>query len=41
MLLARFTKEYRWAHLDIAGTAWQSGTKKGPPVGLCHCWPHI
>ena len=27
--LARFTKEYRWAHLDIAGTAWQSGTKKG------------
>jgi len=27
--LSRFTKEYRWAHLDIAGTAWASGKKKG------------
>lgn len=27
--LARFTKEYRWAHLDIAGTAWKSGKDKG------------
>ncbi|HYS15220.1 MAG TPA: leucyl aminopeptidase [Burkholderiaceae bacterium] len=27
--LARFTKEYPWAHLDIAGTAWKSGTAKG------------
>lgn len=27
--LARFTKAYRWAHLDIAGTAWLSGTSKG------------
>ncbi len=27
--LARFTKDYRWAHLDIAGTAWVSGHKKG------------
>lgn len=27
--LARFTKEYRWAHLDIAGTAWVSGKAKG------------
>ena len=27
--LARFTKEYHWAHLDIAGTAWRSGAKKG------------
>jgi leucyl aminopeptidase len=27
--LARFTKDYRWAHLDIAGTAWVSGSKKG------------
>ncbi|MDC9715273.1 MAG: leucyl aminopeptidase [Gammaproteobacteria bacterium] len=27
--LSRFTKDYRWAHLDIAGTAWISGTKKG------------
>lgn len=27
--LARFTKEYTWAHLDIAGTAWHSGAQKG------------
>jgi len=27
--LARFTKEYRWAHLDIAGTAWNQGQQKG------------
>ncbi|MDA1107960.1 MAG: leucyl aminopeptidase [Proteobacteria bacterium] len=27
--LARFTKKYHWAHLDIAGTAWHSGDKKG------------
>jgi leucyl aminopeptidase len=27
--LARFTKKYRWAHLDIAGTAWRSGANKG------------
>ncbi|HUX91392.1 MAG TPA: leucyl aminopeptidase [Gallionellaceae bacterium] len=27
--LSRFTKEYRWAHLDIAGTAWKSGKDKG------------
>ncbi|HEU0187413.1 MAG TPA: leucyl aminopeptidase [Gallionellaceae bacterium] len=27
--LARFTKDYRWAHLDIAGTAWKSGKDKG------------
>ena len=27
--LARFTKEIDWAHLDIAGTAWVSGSKKG------------
>ncbi len=27
--LARFTKDYRWAHLDIAGTAWKSGKEKG------------
>jgi len=27
--LARFTKDYRWAHLDIAGTAWLRGSKKG------------
>jgi leucyl aminopeptidase len=27
--LARFTEDYRWAHLDIAGTAWKSGKEKG------------
>jgi leucyl aminopeptidase len=27
--LSRFTKKYRWAHLDIAGTAWLSGAQKG------------
>ncbi len=35
--LARYTQNYRWAHLDIAGTAWLSGAKKGAtgrPVAL-------
>ena len=27
--LARFTRNLRWAHLDIAGTAWKSGREKG------------
>lgn len=27
--LSRFTKDYRWAHLDVAGTAWTSGKAKG------------
>ena len=27
--LSRFTKKFAWAHLDIAGTAWKSGTEKG------------
>jgi len=27
--LSRFTKDYHWAHLDIAGTAWLSGASKG------------
>ena len=27
--LSRFTKAYRWAHLDIAGTAWKGGKDKG------------
>ncbi|MEO8154311.1 MAG: leucyl aminopeptidase [Rhizobacter sp.] len=29
MFLKRFTGKYRWAHLDIAGTAWKSGAAKG------------
>ncbi len=35
--LSRFTKKMRWAHLDIAGTAWTSGHQKGAtgrPVAL-------
>jgi leucyl aminopeptidase len=27
--LSRFAQDYPWAHLDIAGTAWKSGTAKG------------
>lgn len=27
--LSRYTKDYRWAHLDIAGVAWKSGKDKG------------
>lgn len=27
--LANFTKDYAWAHLDIAGTAWLQGANKG------------
>jgi leucyl aminopeptidase len=29
MFLKRFTAKMRWAHLDIAGTAWKSGAAKG------------
>ncbi len=35
--LQRFAKDYPWAHLDIAGSAWKSGGAKGAtgrPVGL-------
>jgi len=37
VFLGKFTKAYRWAHLDIAGSAWKSGGAKGGtgrPVGL-------
>jgi len=37
MFLKRFTAKYPWAHLDIAGSAWKSGTAKGAtgrPVAL-------
>jgi leucyl aminopeptidase len=37
MFLRKFTRKYRWAHLDIAGTAWKGGAAKGAtgrPVGL-------
>lgn len=35
--LSRFTENFHWAHLDIAGTAWNSGAQKGAtgrPVSL-------
>ena len=35
--LSRFTKKFKWAHLDSAGTAWKSGKDKGAtgrPVAL-------
>jgi leucyl aminopeptidase len=39
--LARFTEGRRWAHLDIAGTAWEEGRKgmaTGRPVPLLAQW---
>ncbi|RMF19011.1 MAG: leucyl aminopeptidase [Gammaproteobacteria bacterium] len=39
--LSRFTREVKWAHLDIAGTAWVSGKDKGAtgrPVPLLTRW---
>jgi leucyl aminopeptidase len=27
--LSRFAKDFKWAHLDIAGTAWKTGADKG------------
>jgi leucyl aminopeptidase len=27
--LSRYSKKFKWAHLDIAGTAWRSGAEKG------------
>jgi leucyl aminopeptidase len=27
--LSRFTGDYRWAHIDIAGVAWKQGKEKG------------
>ncbi len=41
MFLKRFTAKLRWAHLDIAATAWKSGAAKGAtgrPVGLLTHW---
>jgi leucyl aminopeptidase len=39
--LSRFTEGQRWAHLDIAGTAWDEGRKGGAtgrPVALLSQW---
>ena len=41
MFLKRFTGKLRWAHLDVAGTAWRSGAQKGAtgrPVPLLTQW---
>ena len=35
--LSRYAKKFKWAHLDIAGTAWKRGKEKGAtgrPVAL-------
>ena len=32
--LGEFTKDYTWAHLDIAGTAWTGKHSTGRPVPL-------
>jgi len=32
--LGEFTKDYKWAHLDIAGTAWEDKDSTGRPVPL-------
>jgi leucyl aminopeptidase len=44
MFLKRFTAKLRWAHLDIAGTAWKSGAAKGatgrPVPLLTGCCSH-
>ena len=31
--LQKFADDYRWAHLDIAGMAWEEGGKAGQPKG--------
>ena len=39
--LSRFTENYSWAHLDIAGIAWKSGAEKGAtgrPVPMLMQW---
>ena len=41
MFLKRFTANFSWGHLDVAGTAWKSGVAKGAtgrPVGLLTHW---
>ncbi len=37
VFLSKFAEKYRWAHIDIAGTAWRTGANKGAtgrPVAL-------
>jgi len=43
--LWKFAKDLRWAHLDIAGTAWLSGSAKGStgrpvPLLVDYCLHH-
>ena len=35
--LAKFTDGLRWAHLDIAGMAYLTGSQKAAPAGRCPC----
>ncbi|MFB0915439.1 MAG: leucyl aminopeptidase, partial [Burkholderiaceae bacterium] len=40
-----FTADFKWAHLDIAGTAWVSGAQKGStgrpvPLLVTHVLQH-
>jgi aminopeptidase A. Metallo peptidase. MEROPS family M17 len=35
VFLQRFVNKMKWAHLDIAGTAW-TGNRR--PAGRCRCW---
>ena len=39
--LSKFTRKYDWAHVDIAGVAWEEGKEKGAtgrPVALLATW---
>jgi leucyl aminopeptidase len=41
VFLSKFTKSTEWAHLDIAGVAWNEGKEKGAtgrPVPLLTTW---
>jgi len=35
--LSKFTDGLRWAHVDIAGTAYVTGAQKAAPGGRCRC----
>ena len=37
MLSRPLRKKYKWAHLDIAGTAWRSGKDKGSTARPVRC----
>ncbi len=37
--LGKFTRGLKWAHLDIAGTAWTRALPRARPGGRCRWWP--